>query len=193
MKRLLCLAAIASTLLTRATAQSKDAVSVTNHFPEVAGITNELSSKDLQDILGIWSWKFNVRLASPTNGVRVSIELRREGEKPQTLSQEILDRGKLDNNGKSAGTNLALTLAISPQGAMDGVGLFEAKQLRIFWRMPYGNVDGVITNPFFKFKGGVVGYPAGSPNPEGKIMLLEGNNFESPKQRIELFLRFEQF
>jgi len=197
MKRLLFLAAIASTLLTRATAQSKDSAIMNNHFNHVVGSTNELSTKDLQDILGIKSWNFNVRLASPTNGVTVSLQVKREGEKPQTIFRQMLDRGLLQDGNIKAGTNLNFVLAMSPVGSMDGTGIYEAKQLRVFWKLPGGMNSGpsVVSNPFFKFHGGLAFWPFDlSPNSSGEAVIAGGNSSEgTPKQHIELVVRFEQF
>ncbi len=181
-------------LVLHAPAQSKDAVAITNHLADVVCATNEFSVADLQEAMGIKVLNFNVRLASPTNGVNVLIEIKKEGDPDQTVLKEMLDREKL--NQMKAGTNFTVVLAINPVGSMDGVGIFEAKKLRVFWKLP-GNTSGpgTIPNPFFKFNGGVANcFPYACRNAAGDFVLAEADSRDrSPKQHVELVVRFEQF
>jgi hypothetical protein len=192
MKRVFSVAVIASTLIFHAAAQTKDLVAMTNHF--VVGNTNELSTKDLQDILQIKSWNFDVHLAGETNGVTVSLEIKKEGEKAQTVFKEILDSGKLNANGK-VGTNLNIVLAISPAGP-DGTGIYDTKQLRVFFKLRSGTSGlGLIPNPFFKFRGGIEFWPSGVyPNSAGDAVLAQGNIVDGTlKQKVQLVVHFNQF
>ena len=184
MKRYLLLAIVASAFISRADAQPANSAGSTNYFPVVVVNTNELSAKDLQEFLQIKSLNFNIHPASVTNGVNMSLEVRKEGGKTKNLYRYMLRPGR-PKADEGIGTNLNIILIISPT-AMDDGFVYSAKQFRVSFKTPDGgfSMPKTIQNPLFNFDGEIFVRTYPYANPEGEVKLLEGNSRSgSPKQR----------
>ena len=113
--------------------------------------TNDASTKDIQDALGINAYHFNVHRSSLTNGLSVFVEININGKPTKTVCQCRADFDILNNY--HIGENVPVFVSMNPVGSMDGEGLLSAKKLHFFVRLAGIRTTGILAdNPFYKSK-----------------------------------------
>lgn len=176
-----------------ARAELKDTVEGGVIHPAVSFQTNALSGRELEAILGVKAYHFNVHRTSLTNGLAVYVEINMEGKAPTAIAHLELDRATFDN--ERAGVDIPVLVAINPVGSFDGEGLYSAKKLRGFLREAGVTTAGTADNPFYKNKNGIASWSFDPAHESATIYkLMEGNsgtNSSSPK--IEIRVRFHEF
>ena len=85
MKKLLLTLIVASVFAMRTQVESKDLVK-----PDLR-CTTEASAKNLQDLMGVSAWNFQIHLSSLTNGFFINMETKKEGEPVKTILSKVLD------------------------------------------------------------------------------------------------------
>jgi hypothetical protein len=118
----------------------------------VTCFTNEPSAKDLQEAMGLYTWSFKVHRSSLTNEIVVYVEIKIEGQPTQTVANEFLDPGILDNQG--VGEDISVFVAMNPVGSMDGEDIRSAKKLHFILRAAGIANPQVVENPFYQCKEG---------------------------------------
>ena len=185
MKQLFWTMIFASALATRSQAE------LIGHA--VTCFTNEPSGKDVQEAMGLQTWSFKVHRSSLTNGISVYVEIKIEGRPTQTVANEVLDQGILDNLG--VGEDIPVFVAMNPVGSMDGEDILSAKKLRFFLRDAGVQMAYVAENPFYKCKDGPAtwSYYAAEESPT-VYKLMESNTGHNPSgPKTELTVRFHEF
>jgi hypothetical protein len=154
--------------------------------------TNEVSTKDLQSLMGLNVWNFKAHRSSLTNGISIYIEIRVDGQSTKTVSHLILDQGMLDN--QHVGENVPFIVAMNPVGNLDGESIFSAKKLRFIIRGAQVQTAGVLAeNPFYKSKDGPLTWPYAEKDSETVFKLMAdhtGINSSGPK--TEIVVRFHE-
>jgi len=193
MKNLLCIIAFITAVNFCTRAELKDVTEGGVVHTAVTFMTNGPSDGDMQDVLGIHSYRCNVHRTSLTNGLAVYVEINIEGKPPIVIASLNLDRATLEN--EHAGEDIPVFLAVNPVGSLDGEGIYSAKKLRCFLREAGVTTSGTTNNPFYKGKDGIVWwgfYPSHESVTVYKFMESRGGaNSTSPK--IDIRVRFHEF
>ena len=162
------------------------------HSP-VTILTNDLSPRDLQDLLGVTAYKFNVHCSSATNGLAVYVEASVEGKLTNSIAHLELDRMVLET--EHAGEDITVFVAVNPVGSLDGEGILSAKKLRCFLSEAGVKTSGTGDNPFYKSKDGIKSWGPHPAQESANIFkfMESGGGANSAKPRTELRIRFREF
>ena len=174
-----------------ARAELKDTTEGTAVHPAVTFLTNDISNRDIQDLLDVNAYHFKVHRSSETNGLAVSVEIYIEGKAPTTIAHLDMDRAMLDS--ERVGEDVPVFVAINPVGSLDGEGILSAKKLRCFLSEAVVKTSGTAENPFYKNEDGPVTWRYPARESANLFKFMEGNhgtNSASPK--IELRIRFHE-
>jgi len=193
MKKLLCMVALATAVNFGARAELKDVTEGGVIHTAVRFLTNEPSAQDIQDMLGVQSYRCNVHRSSTTNGLAVYVEIKIEGKPPTAIASLYLDRATLENQG--AAQDIPVVFAINPVGSLDGEGIYSAKKLRCFLRESGVKTYGTADNPFYKSKNGIVswGFYPGRESATQYKFAESSSGTNAPGSKIELRVRFHEF
>jgi hypothetical protein len=117
--------------------------------------TNDASTKDLQDAMGIYAYHFNVHRSSLTNGLSVYVEIKIDGKLTKTICESRADFGILNN--QRIGEDVPVFVSMNPVGSMDGESILSAKKLHFFVRLAGIRQTGIwVDNPSYNSKDGVI-------------------------------------
>jgi len=191
MKSLICIFALITALDFCVRAELVDVTNGTVVFPAVTHMTNELSTRDLQDVLGIRAYRFKVHRSSATNGLAIYVESCIEGKAPVSVAHMNVDRSVLEN--QRSGQDVAVFVALNPVAGPEGDGILSAKKLRCFLRG--AGVAGTETgdNPFYKSKLSVSTWDDPAHESATTYKLMESNSETNSAAKIELRVRFHEF
>ena len=155
--------------------------------------TNDASTKDLQDALGIYPYHFNVHRSSLTNGVSVYVEIRINGKPTKTVCESRADFDILNN--QQIGEDVPVFVSMNPVGSMDGEGIISARKLHFFVRLAgISSTAHVVDNPFYNSKDGVATWRCASKESPTVFKLMDclsGTNRSGPK--TEITVRFYEW
>jgi hypothetical protein len=181
MKRLFWTIIFAAALATQIQAE------LTGHA--VTCFTNEPGAKDLQEAMGLQTWSFKVHRSSLTNGIAVYVEIKIEGQPTQTVANQVLDQGILDNFG--VGADIPVFVAMNAVGSMDGETLDSAKKLHFFLRAAGLQTAPVVENPFYKSTKGLATWTYYAAEESPTVYKLMETYHAGPT--IKLTVRFHEF
>ena len=158
----------------------------------ITSLTNDLSPQDIQELLGVTAYKFNVHRSSATNGLAIYVEASVEGKLTNSIAHLELDRMALEQ--EHAGEDITVFVAVNPVGSLDGEGILSAKKLRCFLSEAGVKAAGTGDNPFYRSKDGVLTWRGPAQESAGIYKLMESRGgANSAKPRTELRIRLREY